>query len=43
MYDYNLFDATESDWMRFETVLGGIARDFEEETKNDDVEAGKEI
>ena len=39
VYEYNLFDATESDWMRFDTVLAGISIDFEEETKNDKVEA----
>ena len=39
VYEYNLFDATESDWMRFDTVLAGISIDFEEETKNENVEA----
>ena len=39
VYEYNLFDATESDWMRFDTVLAGISIDFEEETKNEKVEA----
>ena len=38
VYEYNLFDATESDWRRFETVLAGISIDFEEETKNENVE-----
>ena len=39
VYEYNLFDATESDWKRFDTVLAGISIDFEEETKNENVEA----
>ena len=39
VYEYNLFDATESDWKRFDTVLKGISIDFEEETKNEKVEA----
>ena len=38
VYEYNLFEATESDWMRFETVLAGISGNFEEETKNENVE-----
>ena len=38
VYEYNLFEATESDWMRFETVLAGISGNFEEETKNENIE-----
>ena len=38
VYEYNLFEASESDWTRFSTVLEGISRNFEEETKNENVE-----
>ena len=39
VYEYNLAEAIESDWRRFETVLEGLSRDFEEETKNKNIES----
>ena len=35
---HGIFEASESDWTRFSTVLEGISRNFEEETKNENVE-----
>ena len=39
VYEYNTFEATESDWKRFETVLEGISANFEEENVNKSVDS----
>ena len=38
VYEYNLNEASENDWKRFNAILESVSKNFEEETKNENAD-----